>query len=191
MSRIPPKPREELAPEQHEIHDLFDSVAYKSFGPNGEQFIYEENGAFIGPFPFFMAAPEVGKGLLSLVVGMQKLGLPPDARETAILAVGARFQAGYETYSHIPQAVVPGYLTQQQAEAIVSGEKPNGLNENCSVAYDVANRLSGTPGPLPQDLWDRTVELLGKDATVGLLHYIGFYCYVCVALNAVDAKVPA
>lgn len=191
MSRIPPQTRDQVGPEQQEIHDLFDSVAFKSFGPNGEQFIYEENGAFIGPFPFFMAAPEVGRGLLNLVVGMQKLGLPPDARETAILTVGTQFQAGYETYSHIPQAVVPGYLTSQQAETIVKGEKPTDLNEQCSIAYDVAKYLTGTPGPLPQQMWDKAVKVLGKNPTVGLLHYIGFYCYISVALNGVDARVPA
>ena len=190
MSRLPAKPRNELEPEQQEIHDRFGTVAGAVFGPNGSQFIYEDsNGAFIGPVPFFAYQPEAGKACFASLTALGKLPVPPDARETALLAVGAHFQAGYETYSHIPQAVTAG-LTKQQAVELKDGGKPVDLNASCAIAYDVAKTLCSKPGPLSQQLWDKAMEVFGKNATIGLVHYIGFYCYICVGLNAIDAPVP-
>lgn len=190
MSRLPARPRDALSSEQQEVDDTFRQVLNRSFGRNGEKFIYEDNGGLIGPFPFFIAAPKVGKILHDLVYGLVQLPLPSDARETAIMTVGGHFQARYETHSHLPQAVDSG-LSPEQAEILQTGDrKPDGLNEQCDIAYDVGQHLVSMKGPLPQHLWDRSVETLGKDGSVALLHYIGFYCYVCVALNGVDAPIP-
>lgn len=192
MSRLPPKLRSELTPAEQEVHDKFYAVSERSFGPSGSKFIWKDNSndALIGPFPFFMAAPPAGNVLYDLIYAFAKLPLPPDAREVAILTVGGHFGAGYETYSHVPQAIAAG-LTREQAEMLQKGEsKPEELNERCEAAYDVARYLLTTKGPLAQELWDRAVEAFGKDGAVGLLHYIGFYSYVCVALNGIDAPVP-
>jgi hypothetical protein len=56
--------------------------------------------------------------------------------------------------------------------------------------YDLAKRLLTTPGPLPKSYWERSVEAFGKEGTVALVHYVGFYAYLCIALNAIDATVP-
>lgn len=191
MSRLPPKPREQLSPDEQKTHDLFRRACDFSFGKNGEKFIFEDsNHGLVGPFPFFISAPKVGQTLHELIYRLAPLPLPPDARETAVLTVGGHFQSGYQLYSHIPVAVEVG-LSRDQAEVLSKGEKkPEGLNENCSTAYDVANYLVNERGPLPQVLWDRAVEAFGKDGAVSLLHYVGFYCYVSVALNGVDAGVP-
>lgn len=191
MSRVPAKPRDELTPEQQEVSDKFYAISEKSFGPNGEKFIWKDDkDAVIGPFPFFIHAPAVGNIIHSLFAAFAKLPIPGDARETAIMTTGGHFQGGYETYSHIPQAVAAG-LSQEQAEVLSKGvKKPEGFNERCDAAYEVTRYLMTQRGPLPQELWDRSVKAIGQDGTVGLLHYIGFYSYVCVALNGVDAPVP-
>ena len=106
------------------------------------------------------------------------------------MTVGGHFQAGYETYSHAVQAIEQG-LSQEQTNMLrMDKAKPDGLNDNCSIAYDVAKSLVSKPGPLPSGLWDRAVGAFGRDGTIGLLHYIGYYCYVSVILNGVDAAVP-
>ena len=191
MARLPPKPRKELSPEQQATHDMFTDVAHKSFGPTGENFKYEQpDGALMGPFPFFIAHPQVGNQLMDLLRAMAKLPLPPEARETAILTAAAQFGCGYVGYSHVSQAINTEKLSVEQAKTLKEGKKPDGLNEQCSVAFAVAKHLSSKPGPLPQDLWQKAVDVLGKDAVLALLHYIGFYSYVIIALNGVDAPVP-
>lgn len=192
MSRLPPRPRNQLTPEEQEVHDKFYNIAERAFGANGEQFIYKEdsNDALIGPFPFYIASPPAGNALHALLSAFAKLPLPADAREVVIMAVGGHFQAGYVTYSHVSQAIATG-LSREQVEVLRKGEsKPEGLNEKCDTAYDVTQHLLTHKGPLPQRLWDRSIEVLGRDGTVGLLHYAGLYSYVSMALNGMDAPVP-
>ena len=118
------------------------------------------------------------------------LPVPPDARETAIITVGVQNQAGYIVYAHIAIAADAGYLSERQLQSIKDGKKPDGLSEKCSVAYDIAKRLSSTPGPMPDELWQMALAVLGKDETVGLLHYIGFYSYISMFMNGTDVPVP-
>ena len=117
-------------------------------------------------------------------------GLPSDAREVVILTVGARYQAAYELYSHVNVAQKKAGMSKEIVEAIARGEKPEGLNERCSAAFDAAEYLVGKPGPLPGEIWDRCVRELGKEGTIGLVHYAGAYAYTCIILNAIDAPVP-
>ena len=105
------------------------------------------------------------------------------------MTVGGHYQGAYETYSHIPQGIDAG-LTKEQSEALARGERPADLNEACSVAYKISKYLVSTRGPLPKDLWEKAVKTLGLDPTIGLVHYAGFYSYVCVALNALDVPIP-
>lgn len=117
-------------------------------------------------------------------------GLPPDAKEAVILAVGAKYQSGYELYAHGNVAVKKAGLSQEIVDQISSGRKPSTLNEQCSLSYDAARYLVDTPGKLSQELWDSCVSMFGKEGTVALVHYVGAYAYTCIVLNAMDAPVP-
>jgi len=109
----------------------------------GDKFIYKNSdGAFIGPFgpllytpslvdPFFRMAAELG----------QIPGLPAAASETTIMATGSTFKAGYELYAHGKVAASTS-LTERQISSIKEGKKPDGLDEACQVAFDVALELS-------------------------------------------------
>ncbi len=191
MFRLQPKTRDEYPPEQQELVDQCHQFVGQAFGPNGEKFVYQDSrGALIGPFPFFLYDPNASQTFLDLIGGMVKLGLPPDARDTTILTVGARFQAAYELYSHTAGSVKAGVLSLEQAETLRTGNKPADLNERCSVAYDATCHLLNTPGPLPQNHWDKLIASFGRDGTIGFVHHVGFYSYVCVILNSIDAPVP-
>ncbi|KAK5118652.1 hypothetical protein LTR85_008117 [Meristemomyces frigidus] len=189
MSRVPPVTRDTLPPHQSDGYDELDQIASKAFG---DKFTWKrKDGALVGPFPAFIAAPEAGVGMLQYLGKLATIpGLPAEAKETAILSTGAHFKAAYELYAHGNIAVKTTDLPQEQVEQICDGKKPEGLNEACSTAYDVAKYLSGTPGPLPQEMWDRSVKALGRDGTLGLAHYVGMYAYTCIILNAMDAPVP-
>ncbi|KAH9845279.1 hypothetical protein Tdes44962_MAKER01289 [Teratosphaeria destructans] len=191
--RLPPTPREKYSTrEEKNGHDHLTAIASHAFGPSGEKFIWhDKQGGLMGPFPFFNASPEVGTALTDVIVKLAAVsGLPAESRETAILAVGAHYKAGFELYSHVQVANKATNLSEKQVGAIASGTKPSDLGERENVAYDVAKHLAATPGPMPQNLWDRSMKAFGKEGTVALVHYVGLYAYTCVILNAIDAPVP-
>lgn len=145
------------------------------FGEPGQSpFIFKkDNGTFVGPFPFLLAAPDAGMhfmGTFRKLAGIP--GLPADAKETVILTVGAHFQAAYELYSHINVATKKIGMSTEVAEALARGEKPETLSERCSLAHDAAKYLVTRPGKLSDELWERCTQTFGRDGTVALVHYV-------------------
>lgn len=130
--------------------------------------------------PFFQIASELAK----------IPGLPQNARETAILATGSHYKAVYEIYAHERVAVANTDLNQEQVDMIKTGKKPTDLDEKCSAAFDVAIELVTKPGPLSKENWEKAEKALGKQGTLALIHYVGYYAYTCILLNACDVPVP-
>lgn len=170
--RLPPVKRVDLPPTEQPSFDNLANAATSMFGaPESSPFIYKTaDGRFVGPFPFFLAAPEAGEYAMGLFSRLARIpGLPADAKEVAILTVGAKYQAQYELYAHVNVAREKVGMEGSVVQAIAKGEKPSGLNEGCSVAFDVARYLTETPGPLSSELWDRSIAALGKEGTVALV----------------------
>lgn len=162
--RIPSLTRDDFPPEQQESYDDTTNFVQSMFGPPDQSpFKYKRSdGAFMGPLPFFLAAPEAGKAYMAMFNKLAAIpGFPPDAKEVAILAVGSVYKAAYELYAHTNVAVKKAGLSKEVAEAVARGEKPAGLNEQCDVAFDAARYLAGTPGPLPKEIWDRAMKAFG------------------------------
>lgn len=193
--RLPPVKREDLPASERTAFDGLAALAGDLFGPPNESpFFYKrhDDGAFVGPFPFFLEAPEAGEHAMALYGKLAGIpGLPADAKEVAILTVGAHFQAAYELYAHVNVATKKVAMPADQVNAIAQGKRPDGMNEGCAVAYDAARHLCATPGPLPRALWENCLSAFGKTGTVALVHYIGAYSYTCIILNGMDCPVPA
>lgn len=191
MSRLPPLPRASLSGDQQEAHDDLLAKTQTAFGPNGSIVTYQNNqGALIGPYPFYLAVPGAGVSAFNHALALAQLPLSPAVVEIAILTAGSQYQAAYQLYAHGKIGVHVG-LSEIQVDSLKAGRKPEDLDERGSVAFDVALHLSTKPGVLPHSLWERSVEALGRDETVALVHYVGFYAYMCIAMNAIDATVPA
>ena len=191
MTRLQPKTRDDYPLEQQGLVEQCHQFVARAFGPNGEKFTYQDSrGALLGPFPFFLYDPDTSQIFLHLIGAMAKLGLPPDARDTTVLRVASKYQAGYALYSHAAGSVKTGVLSIEQVQTLQKGRKPSDLNEKCTVVYDAASHLLDTPGPLPQQIWDQLIATLGRDGTIGFIHHVGFYCYVSMILNSIDAPVP-
>lgn len=192
--RLPPVKREDLPLSEQGSFDSLADLAGNLFGPPEQSpFVYRRasDDAFVGPFPLFLAAPEAGEHSMALFGKIGAIpGLPPDAREVAILTVGAHYQAAYELYAHVNVAKKKVEMAEEIVDAIARGEKPDVMNEECDVAYEAAKYLVGTPGPLPKELWERSMKVFGKQGTVALVHYVGAYAYTCIMLNAMDCPVP-
>lgn len=127
--------------------------------------------------------------MLNAILKLDTLGVPPLAREVAILTVGSHFRAAFELYSHEGQAQQEG-ITKPQIDAIKAGRQPEGMSEEGTLAYAVTTELLDKRGPLSKEKWDEALRVFGKSKTIGLLNYIGFYCNVAVLLNGTDTPVP-
>lgn len=174
--RLPPLRREDCTnPDQRAAVESLEKETTPTFGsPTESAFTYTNDaGALIGPFPFFLAAPDAGTHLLGIFRKLGAIpGLPPDAKETVILTVGAHFQAPYELYAHSNVAIKRVGMPEYVVNAVARGEKPEALNEKCSLAYDAATYLVSKPGKLSDALWEKCIAAFGKEGTVALVHYV-------------------
>lgn len=130
--------------------------------------------------------PEVGHHFLGFATSLAKIpGLSAQAREMAILVVGAHTGAAYEDYAHSRLS----QFSEAQEDEIRNGRCPTGLEESETVAFEVASELF-KKGPLPQDSWNKAVNTLGVDGAKALVHYVGFYRYIATILNGFDVQIP-
>jgi 4-carboxymuconolactone decarboxylase len=170
--RFPPLGRNEYLDSS--AFDALEQETSAIFGPQEKcPFVYKDaNGHLIGPFPFYLAAPDAGLQMMGIFGKLGRIpGLPADAKETVILTVGAHYQAGYELYAHKNVAIKMVGMKEEVVEAMASGEKPSALSEECSLAYDAAKWLLEKPGKLSDELWERCVKTFGRQGTMALVHY--------------------
>ncbi|KAK8200831.1 hypothetical protein M8818_006148 [Zalaria obscura] len=188
MSRIPPIAPEDLTESQKACYDSMTSTANEVFGT---KFVYKDSrGAFVGPFAALQRTPEVAESFFALMKSLAKIpGLPAAAREVAILAVGAHFQADYEIYSHERIAAALTELPYQTIDYVKRGTKP-AMEEDCEAAYDAAKELCTKPGPLSEPTWQRIERHFGREGALALVHYVGFYAYTCLLLNGCAVPLP-
>lgn len=150
------------------------------------------DSAFVGPFAALLYTPTpLASHFMNLFKALGKVpGLPPSARETAILATGAHYGAAYELYAHKAVAVTSGALSEQEAEGVASGKLPDGSGEDVRIALEVARALCERKGPLEDGLWRQAKEAFGLQGAAALVHYVGCYAYTSILLNGADTPVP-
>ena len=118
---------------------------------------------------------------------MAKLpGLSPSTREVAILVVAAHTKAAYQESAH---QQLSGF-SKGELEDIERGVCPAEFDEEKKVVFACATELVEKPGPLAQETWQETVDVVGLQGTIAVVHYVGFYQYVATILNGFDAQVP-
>ena len=149
-----------------------------------------DDGAPLGPFAALLYTPEYTKTFLPPVRAINQLPISPNIKETVILATGSVTLAAYERYAHERVALSTTELTKQQIVGIRNGDKPADLSAEEGIAFDLARTLAKGGGPLPTELFDEAVRLLGKEQTLAAIHFVGMYAYVSILLNAVDCPLP-
>lgn len=81
-------------------------------------------------------------------------------------------------------------FSKSELDDIEKGVCPADFDEEKKVVFACATELVGRPGPLSQETWQRTVDVIGVQGTTAVVHYVGFYKYVSTILNGFDAQVP-
>lgn len=191
MSRYPPINPSDLSPEQQTVYDETSSAIDR----HPVKLTFKDgNGALIGPYAPLLHTPAVMQAHKSLAVEIGKiLSVSPATRETAILATSSVFQTVFELHAHTVIAAETTGLTERQISMIKEGRKPeeeDQLDDACDVAFDMAVELSRKPGPLSEVTWKKACDIIGKQATLALIHFIALYAYTCILLNGADVLVP-
>lgn len=185
--RLPPISPTDLNSEQRPLFEsMRDGVSAKY-----DSFITRRSdGAMLGPWNAWLHDPELGNALWTVTQAMTKARRIPDAaRQVAILAVGSHFKAAYEIYAHAAVARSKHGMTERRLATLAAGERPDDLDDDEAVAFDVAAALV-RGGVLPTVLYDRAVTAFGQAGANELFYLVGHYAFVSVTLNAYDVPVP-
>jgi hypothetical protein len=149
-----------------------------------------DDGAFYGPWNAWLHQPEVGEALWGITKALTAFRhLPDPVRQIAIIAVGARFGAGYEVYAHSAVAKNRYDMTDARLSALSAGERPSDLSEQEGCALDVVSSLL-RGGVLPERVYAHALVLFGDLGTKELIWLVGHYCAVSITLNGFDIPVP-
>jgi len=184
--RLPLIPPQDLTPEQKPCYDDL----RKGIASHFNAFKVErEDGALMGPWNPWLHEPAIGKAIWDLTLAMTAQAVLPDpVRQIAILVVGARFDAAYELYAHIAVAEGEG-MSHERLATLVADLKPNDLNKEESVAFDVAYALS-RGGVLPEPVYSLAVKTFGQHGANELIYLVGLYALVSTTLNGFNVPVP-
>ena len=184
--RLPLIAPQDLTPEQKALYDNM----RKGIASNFNDFIaVREDGALMGPWNPWLQEPGIGKAIWDLTLAMTaNATLPDNARQIAILVVGASYNAAYEIYAHIAVAEREG-MSAERLATLVADVKPTDLSKEESVAYDMAYALS-RGGTLPEPLYRLAVSTFGQHGANELIYLVGLYALVSVTLNGFNVPVP-
>ena len=108
-------------------------------------------------------------------------------REIAVLVICSQWGSVFPTNAHERRGKEVG-LPVDTVEAIVAGRPTTFTDAREGMVYDVARALAG--GRLiPQDLYDRAVQVLGHESVTDMIVLMGYY--TCVSLTMNFYAVPA
>ena len=184
--RTPPIPPEKLNPELRYVHDEISNLITRS---QGAVIMINEENALIGPFPPMLHFPQFGIPVLSFIRSLDAHTiLPKKVKEVAILTVGAAFSARFELYAHEIMARFHGFSPEAVA-SLASGNRPDELNEQESIAYEVAHVLM-KGRIVPESTYAQATRYLGRNGTAELIFLVGAYALIATVLNGYDMPAP-
>ncbi len=184
--RIQPLAPDKLNPDVRYVHDEIANLVGHS---QSQVKMMDENGALLGPFTPMLQYPQFGVHALSFLRTLDlHATLPKTVREVAILTVGGFYGAKFELYAHEIMADAFG-IPQNIIATLAAAGHPNGLNEQESVAHDIAYVLL-TGRIVPDSTYKHAVQLLGKDGVAELYFLISGYCLIAMILNGFDIPAP-
>jgi len=184
--RIKPLPPDMLSADVRYVHDEIVNLVGRS---QSQVTMMDAQGALLGPFSAMLHYPQFGVPALTFLRSLDmQATLDKAVREVVILTVGGVLGARFELYAHEIMAEVFG-LSSNTIATLAAAGRPNGLNDQESIAHDIAHSLvSGHI--IPDSSYKRAVQLLGKDGAGELIFLIGGYCLIAMILNGFDIPAP-
>ena len=137
-----------------------------------------------GPFGVWQNAPNVGSPALDLGGAVRfATEIPADVREVAICTVGVHYRAKFEFAAHKAIGIATG-LEADALDRLARGEDP-GWSRDLEVTYRYTRTLVADHR-VSQALHDELVACLGEQGVVEIVTTIGYYCLICLTLNAFE-----
>ena len=133
-----------------------------------------------------MHSPGLAPSFMAMADAMfQSNSLPPQLRELAILRVGYRYDAPYETHQH---EAIGGYagLSAQAIAAAASGDTAGLPGEQAAIIAWTDRLLDDHT--LPEKERDKVLQSLSVTQLADLVLTIGFYQLVCNFLNTFEVS---
>ena len=174
MPRLPDLNPADLTPAQKRVHDMI--VA----GPRG---------SVPGPLAVWLRRPDLAERAQALGQYCRyDSSLPPRLSELAILLTARHWAADYEWWAHEQHARAAG-LADAVIEAVRRGDKPVFARDDEAVVYDIVTTLYREK-TLPDALYRRGLDVLGKGPLVDLVGVLGYYALIAMTINAFDVRPP-
>lgn len=187
--RLPLLKPDDLSSDQEKLYGQIKATLVPWAKSSGFQAETEE-GELIGPFNAMLRSPEIAMALLNVTGTEQKhTSLSEKVRQVVILTTGAVWQAAYELYAHAAAAKKAGF-DDATIQALVAGQKPDGLSEKEALAYDFTYSLVATHQVNP-DLYRRVLEAFEEKGMVEIIALLGQYMTISAVLNTFVVPAPA
>lgn len=172
MTRLPPPPKQDMTAAQSEVHDRIAS------GPRG---------GVRGPLAIWLHRPEFADRAQALGRYCRyDSSLPPRLSELAILTTARIWDAGYEWDTHLTHALAAG-LSQSVVDRLARDEAPDFARVDEELVYLFTRELNQTRS-VSDELFDRTLACLGRDATVDLVGVLGYYSLISMTIKAFQVQ---
>ncbi len=147
--------------------------------------ILASRGNLDGPFIPWLMSPELGDLAQRLGAFCRyRTQLTLQESELLILCVAARFQCVGEQQIHEPIAKQQG-ISQEVIDAVRESRMPALPSGRLELLHALARALLDT-NRIDQVLYDRSIQVLGTQATVEVVGILGYYALAAFTLNAFD-----
>lgn len=136
-----------------------------------------------GPYLALLYAPEVAERMQRLDDELRfNLRLPERLRALATLAAAGRHgKADIKPFAELDANRKSG-LTAATFEALAEGRKPENMQEDEDVVYEIALQVTQT-GHVKNALFDRAVQLLGREQCLEVVEVCGFTAFMSKVMN--------
>lgn len=146
-------------------------------------------GKVEGPLAIWVLNPELA-GKLQELGAYCRFGssLPPRLSELAILTVGAYWQSDFEWDAHAPIAEKAG-IEPAIIEAVRLRNAPPFVRGDEAAVYGFVRSML-EHRRASDAVYDALVRAIGQSGAIDLVGIAGYYCLVCLTLNAFRVPVP-
>lgn len=172
MERLQPVIYENLSEEQQRVYDLICATRDKTLGGPHLAFIY---------FPQLEILQQATSNILRTNTRLKKPQF-----EMLTLIAARNFDVAYMWGVHERDGALAG-LSQDVMDAINHREEPKFDDEQDKIMYEIAS-IVVKGGVVPQDKFDKAVELLGMDYVVEVITDVAYYAASAVTINTFNIK---
>ena len=170
MSRLKAIENRHMTDRQRQVYDEIVS------GPRGQ---------VRGPLAIWLYRPELADKAQNLGEYCRyNTTLKPRLSELAILTTARIWDAAFEWQTHVPHALAEG-VDRSVIDSLKADHSPNFKNEDEEVVYKLTREINITR-QLSNETYNRSVTILGVEATVDLVGLLGYYALISMTIKAFD-----